>query len=100
MNVGGIAMHHAALQSVGAERLAEVDNTVMQIAATPRIIALAARPVLFVVGRSSGPIITHIVLAALLADLEVGVAVHLRDLNLRNARLAMQAIDVLADDVL
>lgn len=59
-----------------------------------------ASPVLFDFISISNAVVTHVLTTTIFANLQIGVAVDLRDTRARDAALAVQAIDVLADDML
>lgn len=76
--VGLLSMLEASVDVDRSQVLVEVDDRVVQLAATGRIIAQSARRVLVNrLGRSSSEV-PHVVFLALFADLEVGVAMQLR----------------------
>ena len=98
--VRGETLDHACLNVGLPQCLVEVDDRVVQVSAALLIVAFPARLVLVHSLGCADAKVTHVVLATLLTDLQIGVAVHLRDLALRNARLAMEPVDVLTDDML
>lgn len=95
-----VAVAEASIEVLLPQILTKVDDCVFQRAAAARVVALPAGFVRLEPLSIASAKITHIVLSALNADLEVSIPVNLGDVLLRNARLAVQAISVLRDDVL
>ena len=70
----------SAADDCGLERLPEVDDTIAEFTIASGVVARPASLVVFVGLSCSDSEVSHIVLAALLANLEIGVAVQLVNL--------------------
>ena len=87
------------LKDSRVEILAEVDDRVLEVTIAARTLALASCSVLLGLLSVAYTMVAHVLAATLLANLEVRVAVELRNASCGDTALAVKAIDILADDV-
>jgi hypothetical protein len=83
-----------------AQRFVEVDDRIVQLAIAAFVVAKAASVVVMDPLCGAHYKVTHIVLAALAAELELSIAVQLGDLVHWDARLAVQTVNILRNNVL
>ena len=88
------------LKDSRVEVLAEVDDRVLEVTIAAWSLALASSSVLLGLLGVAHTVVAHELATTILAHLEVCVAMKLSNAGCRDAALAMETIDILADDVL
>jgi len=88
------------LKDSRVEVLAEVDDRVLEVTIAAWSLALASSSVLLGLLGVAHTVVAHELATTILAHLEVCVAVKLGNAGCRDAALAVEAIDILADDEL